>query len=66
LHSRTESSVKAQIAVEMKKLKEFLIPFIGLKLGKHQFEYQIVMRSLKSLIMMNIKKFRYQSKCGFR
>ncbi|MES2545081.1 MAG: DUF177 domain-containing protein [Bacteroidota bacterium] len=25
----------------MKQLKEFLIPFIGLKLGKHQFEYQI-------------------------
>ena len=25
----------------MKKLNEFLIPFIGLKLGKHQFEYQI-------------------------
>ena len=26
---------------EMKQLNEFLIPFIGLKLGKHQFEYQI-------------------------
>lgn len=25
----------------MKKLNEFLIPFIGLKLGKHQFEYHI-------------------------
>lgn len=25
----------------MKKLNEFLIPFVGLKLGKHQFEYQI-------------------------
>jgi uncharacterized metal-binding protein YceD (DUF177 family) len=25
----------------MKQLKEFLIPFVGLKLGKHQFEYQI-------------------------
>lgn len=25
----------------MKQLSEFLIPFIGLKLGKHQFEYQI-------------------------
>lgn len=25
----------------MKHLNEFLIPFIGLKLGKHQFEYQI-------------------------
>lgn len=28
-------------AVEMKKTKEFLIPFVGLKLGKHHFEYQI-------------------------
>ena len=25
----------------MKHLNEFVIPFIGLKLGKHQFEYQI-------------------------
>ena len=25
----------------MKQLNEFLIPIIGLKLGKHQFEYQI-------------------------
>jgi uncharacterized metal-binding protein YceD (DUF177 family) len=25
----------------MKKTSDFLIPFIGLKLGKHQFEYQI-------------------------
>ena len=25
----------------MKQLNEFSIPFIGLKLGKHQFEYQI-------------------------
>ena len=25
----------------MKKLNEFLIPFVGLKVGKHQFEYQI-------------------------
>ena len=30
-----------KIVVRMKKLNEFLIPFIGLKLGKHQFEYQI-------------------------
>ena len=29
------------MVVKMKKLNEFLIPFIGLKLGKHQFEYQI-------------------------
>jgi uncharacterized metal-binding protein YceD (DUF177 family) len=26
---------------EMRKLKEFTIPFVGLKLGKHQFEYEI-------------------------
>jgi len=25
----------------MKKLNEYLVPFVGLKLGKHQFEYQI-------------------------
>ncbi|MCX7546541.1 DUF177 domain-containing protein [Xanthomarina sp. F1114] len=25
----------------MKRLKEFTIPFVGLKLGKHHFEYQI-------------------------
>jgi uncharacterized metal-binding protein YceD (DUF177 family) len=25
----------------MKQLNEFLIPFIGLKVGKHQFEYQV-------------------------
>lgn len=25
----------------MKKLNEFLIPFIGLKVGKHQFDFQI-------------------------
>jgi uncharacterized metal-binding protein YceD (DUF177 family) len=25
----------------MKKMNEYLIPFVGLKLGKHQFEYQI-------------------------
>lgn len=25
----------------MKKLNEFLIPFVGLKVGKHQFEYEI-------------------------
>lgn len=29
------------MVVTMKKLNEFLIPFIGLKLGKHQFEFQI-------------------------
>ena len=30
-----------KIVVGMKQLNEYLIPFIGLKLGKHQFEYQI-------------------------
>lgn len=30
-----------KIDIEMKQLNEFLIPFIGLKLGKHKFEYQI-------------------------
>lgn len=33
--------VSGQIVVRMKQLNEFLIPFVGLKLGKHQFEYQI-------------------------
>jgi uncharacterized metal-binding protein YceD (DUF177 family) len=33
--------LRAQIVGEMKKLNEFLIPFAGLKLGKHQFEFQI-------------------------
>jgi uncharacterized metal-binding protein YceD (DUF177 family) len=37
LHSRS----LGQIVVEMNKTKEYLIPFIGLKLGKHHFEYQI-------------------------
>ncbi len=30
-----------QIVVRMKHLKEYLVSFIGLKLGKHQFDYQI-------------------------
>ena len=30
-----------QIVEEMKVSNEFLIPFVGLKLGKHQFDYQI-------------------------
>jgi hypothetical protein len=42
----------------MSKSKEYLIPFIGLKLGKHHFEYQIS-NALKSLIIMNMKKFRH-------
>ncbi len=29
------------MVVRMKQLNEFSIPYIGLKLGKHQFEYQI-------------------------
>jgi uncharacterized metal-binding protein YceD (DUF177 family) len=37
LHSRS----LGQIVVEMSKTKDFLIPFVGLKLGKHKFEYQI-------------------------
>jgi uncharacterized metal-binding protein YceD (DUF177 family) len=37
LHSRS----LGQIVVEMNKTKEYLIPFIGLKTGKHHFEYQI-------------------------
>ncbi|RKS99255.1 uncharacterized metal-binding protein YceD (DUF177 family) [Flavobacterium sp. 123] len=37
MHSRSFG----QIVVEMNKTKEYLIPFIGLKLGKHHFEYQI-------------------------
>jgi uncharacterized metal-binding protein YceD (DUF177 family) len=30
-----------QIVVQMKVLNEYLIPFVGLKIGKHQFDYQI-------------------------
>ena len=37
MHSRS----LGQIVVTMKVTNAFLIPFIGLKLGKHQFEYQI-------------------------
>lgn len=33
--------MQAQNECEMKPLKEFVIPFVGLKLGKHHFEYQI-------------------------
>ena len=29
------------IVIEMNNTKDYLIPFIGLKLGKHHFEYQI-------------------------
>ncbi len=37
MHSRS----LGQIVVEMSKTKEYVIPFVGLKLGKHKFEYQI-------------------------
>jgi uncharacterized metal-binding protein YceD (DUF177 family) len=37
LHSRSSG----QKSIEMSKTKEYLIPFVGLKLGKHPFEYQI-------------------------
>lgn len=37
MHSRS----LGLIVIEMNKKKEYLIPFIGLKLGKHHFEYQI-------------------------
>lgn len=33
--------IKGQIVVSMKGTNEYLIPYVGLKLGKHQFEYQI-------------------------
>lgn len=41
MHSRSKDLEKGQIVVTMKVTNEFLIPFVGLKLGKHQFEYQI-------------------------
>ena len=37
MHSRS----LGQNCVEMNKTKQYLIPFVGLKLGKHHFEYQI-------------------------
>ena len=33
--------IEGQIVVKMKVTNEYLIPYVGLKLGKHQFEYQI-------------------------
>mgnify|MGYP005851722911 CR=1 FL=1 len=33
--------MQAQNEVTMKPLKEYTIPFVGLKLGKHHFDYQI-------------------------
>jgi uncharacterized metal-binding protein YceD (DUF177 family) len=35
------SQVWGNNVAEMNKRKEYLIPFVGLKLGKHHFEYQI-------------------------
>lgn len=37
MHSRS----LGQIIAEMKQTKEYTIPFVGLKLGKHKFEFQI-------------------------
>ena len=37
MHSRSYG----QNFVDMNRTKDFLIPFVGLKLGKHHFEYQI-------------------------
>lgn len=33
--------IREQIVVKMKVTNDYLIPYVGLKLGKHQFEYQI-------------------------
>ena len=33
--------IKEQIVVKMKVTNEYLISYVGLKVGKHQFEYQI-------------------------
>ena len=33
--------MQAQIEVEMKALKSYTIPFTGLKIGEHHFDYQI-------------------------
>jgi len=41
LHTQTRTFGFGQIDEVMKVTNEFLIPFVGLKLGKHQFEYQI-------------------------
>jgi uncharacterized metal-binding protein YceD (DUF177 family) len=41
LHSNYEMSFLGKIDEVMKVTNEYLIPFIGLKLGKHQFDYQI-------------------------
>ena len=41
MHSNFDKTELFQIVVRMKHLKEYLVSFIGLKLGKHQFDYQI-------------------------
>lgn len=41
MHSISENPDLVEIAVWMKNLNEYLIPFAGLKLGKHQFEFKI-------------------------
>jgi hypothetical protein len=46
----------------MNKTKQYLIPFVGLKLGKHHFEYQISNAFFE--IFDYDELFRYQSKCG--
>ncbi len=38
----------------MNDLKEFLIPFAGLKLGKHQFDYQLDNAFFSHFDMMNL------------
>jgi hypothetical protein len=39
---------------------------LGLKVGKHHFEYQISNAFFESLWLWWIWKFRYQSECSFR
>jgi uncharacterized metal-binding protein YceD (DUF177 family) len=41
LHSNYENSFLGKIDEVMKITNEYLIPFVGLKIGKHQFDYQI-------------------------
>ena len=33
--------MRAKILLQLKPLKQFSIPFTGLKIGKHQFEFEI-------------------------
>ncbi|CAM2872638.1 Uncharacterized metal-binding protein YceD, DUF177 family [Flavobacterium succinicans] len=41
MHPDSGNYLIGKIIDAMNKRKEFVIPFVGLKLGKHQFEYQI-------------------------